>query len=97
MAMELTRYKFDELVELTNNDSTNDNEITVVERSEWEDDGKVAYMRIVVKDAVTNKHYSFHISRTGSYYTDYEYDMYDYPSEVKAKQVIKTIWVSVVD
>ena len=95
MAMELTRYEFDELIELNNNDDTNDGELKVVERSEWEDDGKVAYMRIVVKDAVTNKHYIFHIHRTGSYYTDFDYDMYDYPREVKAKQVIKTVWVSV--
>lgn len=95
--MELTRYSFDELMELDGNDETNDKELTVVERSGWIDDGKSAYMEIIIKDAVTNKHYKFYISRSGSYYTDYDYDIYDYPSEVKAKQVIKTEWVAVVD
>lgn len=95
--MELTRYSFDELMDLDCNDETEDKELTVVERSGWIDDGKSAYMEIIVKDAVTNKHYQFYISRSGSYYTSYDYGIYDNPKEVKAKQVIKTEWVAVLD
>ncbi len=47
-------------------------ELTFVEATEWDDEGKYQYQDIIFK--ADDKHYMFTIGRSGSYFSHYEYD-----------------------
>ena len=68
------------------------------EDTSWEDEGKYQYCYPVVKNVASGKFYSFCVQRSGSYFTDYDFDFPDNRlTEVqKIKKVVETKeWVAV--
>ncbi len=77
-------------------DETDDLVYTFVESSDWVQNHKYQYIDITFFDPKTNKHYQFSTSRSGSPFTDWNYDM-DYEEymdcyEVKEVEVTTTTW-----
>lgn len=73
-----------------------------VEEGEWKDDGKYQSCKIIFKDTTTDKHYSYWVSRSGSYFSEWYYDQFDYNldgkeevSEVKLQEVIIKKWMPI--
>lgn len=67
----------------------------IVENGDWVSDGKYDIKDIVVKEIATGFHYSGYWYRSGSYYTDYDYQ---YPTElvrVEKREKITYEWVAV--
>ncbi|MDE1381234.1 hypothetical protein [Bacillus licheniformis] len=76
----------------------NDNVLFEVEEfSDWHDGGKYSDAEVVFKDVKTEKYYSYSLTRSGSYFTSYEYEVWDRPVEVKKveKQITIEEWVTV--
>jgi hypothetical protein len=69
----------------------------VVEQGEWEDQGKFSTAEIIFKELATGKHFSFHIYRSGSYFSFYEFEVHDGAEEVEQIEETITIkkWVTV--
>lgn len=63
------------------------------ESEDWEDDGKYSIGRNIYVDTNTNKFYAHNVSRTGSYYSDYDYYYEPKLYEVEQVDVVKTIWM----
>lgn len=61
----------------------------LVEELPTEDEGKTQYCCRVFKNNKNNKFYFVNATRSGSYYTDYEYEFYDELEE--CQKVTKTI------
>ena len=48
----------------------------LIEETDWDDQGKYQYQDVIIlKDG---QHYMFTIGRSGSYFSDYEYDYNEY-------------------
>lgn len=45
----------------------------LVEDGDWIDDGKYAYSTAVLKDIESGRHFAIHLTRCGSYFSDYDY------------------------
>lgn len=60
----------------------------IASSTEWSDEGKYSFKSVVLKH--DGKYYKFDIIRSGSYYSEYTYEVY-YPYEVKKK--VKTVEV----
>lgn len=80
--------------------TTNDGvTLTVVESGEWEQDHKSQSATMVFTDG--EKHYHASIGRSGSYYSDWDYDSDIYGDraenvvEVEAREVTRIEWVAV--
>ena len=54
---------------------------TLIEEGDWIDEGKYDFRDIIFM--VDGKYYRHELSRSGSYFTDYEYDYDDYALEVR--------------
>ncbi len=67
----------------------------LVEKSPWEDMGKSQCRDIVFE--YENKIWSQAVSRTGSYFTDYDYFCDEDVFEVEKKEVVTYKWVAVKD
>lgn len=70
----------------------------MVEDVEWDDQGKYQYCYPVVQHIESGKFYTFCVQRSGSYFSDYDFDFPDSElTEVqKIKKVIETEkWVAV--
>jgi len=66
----------------------------VVDSGDWIDDGKYSFREDVVK--YDGKFYKISQSRSGSYYTDYDYmDPEIEEVEKREKTVVQTYWVTV--
>ena len=78
-------------------DRINGFEIEVVEDGEWEDGGKYQDKTTIVRFLEWNpeKFYAYNLSRSGSYFTIFEYDEPSYLYEVVKKEKITHEWVSV--
>lgn len=78
-------------------DKENNDIFVVVEEGDWIDGGKYQDAEIIFKDVRTDKHYSFTITRSGSYFSHYEFEVYDKPDEVKKVTEVITVekWVLV--
>ncbi|MCS0827401.1 hypothetical protein NX029_26155 [Cytobacillus firmus] len=64
----------------------------LVETGEWVDGGKYSSLEVIFKDVATGKHYSFEVTRSGSYFSHYEYEVFDGATEVT--KVTETITVT---
>ncbi|MCA8110264.1 hypothetical protein [Burkholderia cepacia] len=71
-----------------------DERLEEVERGAWESDGKYELRTDIVKDTRTGKFYAIHQSRSGSYWSDYEYGDTE-ANEVEPVQVTVTQWKAV--
>ncbi len=69
----------------------------LVEDAEWEDEGKFSSAEIIFEDTVTAKFYSFYVYRSGSYFSHYEYEVWDKAVEVTKVTKTKIVeeWVAV--
>lgn len=69
-----------------------DPDFTLVEEGDWEDEGKYSAKATIF--AYKEKYYSLVITRTGTYFTsyDFEYDL-ECP-EVFKKTILMTVWSS---
>ena len=47
---------------------------TVIDSGDWVDDGKYQYQQTVIRDKSTDRYFAVSQSRSGSYYSDFEYD-----------------------
>ena len=67
------------------------------EEGEWMDSHKYQHKQVVVKEIATGKHFAFEISRSGSYFSHYEYDVWDDAVEVKKVKKLVEVesWVQV--
>jgi hypothetical protein len=65
----------------------------LIETGEWEDDGKYQYQSIIFKK--DGKFYCNSIQRSGSYFTDYDYEYFTDCNEVQKVEVTTKIWVNV--
>lgn len=80
-------------------DDVCDEAYEVIEDGDWIDDGKVSFKDVVFK--FEDKFYSYAFSRSGSYHTDYYYDVEDLPDEgddvieVEQQEVVVKKWIAV--
>ena len=90
-----TKFSEDELMGIWREDC--DERFELVHEGEWTDGGKYQDIFVVFKDAETGKHYAFTVYRSGSYFSDYHYEMYDGAEEVKEQERTITIkeWVTI--
>jgi len=69
-----------------------------VDESNWDDQGKYQYCYPVVKDIISGKSYTFTVQRSGSYFSDYDFDFPD-AELTEVHKVTETIivekWVAV--
>ncbi|WP_185183791.1 hypothetical protein [Bacillus subtilis] len=69
--------------------------VELIEEADWSDEGKYSSSEIIFK--LDGKYYSFGVSRSGSYFSYYEYE-YD-TDVIEVEQVTETIkitkWVAV--
>lgn len=68
-------------------------EYTIEEELDWDDDGKYQFGGCIFKHG--DKFYSINVTRSGSYFTDYDFQFNHKVREVKKVQVIKEEWVNV--
>ena len=68
-------------------------EYEIEEELDWEDDGKYQFGGCVFKH--NDKFYLINVTRSGSYFSDYEFQFGDKVREVKKIQVIKEEWKNV--
>lgn len=65
--------------------------VEVIEDGNWKDGGKYSYCNAIVEHA--GKYYEIQRSRSGSYFTDYDYNIDDvYEVEKFEKTVVQTFW-----
>ncbi len=87
------KFKSSAIIALLNEDCE-DKRIEFVEETPWEDDGKYSSQEVIFK--FEDKFYKVINSRSGSYFTGYNYD-YDYWKEEiecpEVKKVAKTVYV----
>lgn len=76
-------------------DITEDGKWELVDGDEWVSEGKYEHRNPIIKNLETGKFYQALLTRTGSYYSDYDYQYHDELVEVKQKQVTVTTWVGV--
>lgn len=99
--MEATKLTEKQLVQLWREDALlgeNDEVLfETVEDGEWTDGGKYQDKEVIFQDVKTGKHYAFYITRSGSYFSHYEYEVYDKAFEVvkETRTVEITEWVGV--
>lgn len=67
-----------------------------IEEGDWQDNGKYSYSTSIVKDTINNKYYEIHNTRSGSYFTDYNYS----PAQIcevmpKEETITVTKWIPV--
>lgn len=67
-----------------------DFEYSIVDELDWEDDGKYQFGGIVFEHK--GKTYLLNVSRSGSYFTDYEFDLDGDVYECEHVEVIKKEW-----
>jgi len=87
------------LTEICFDDVCSDDPYEVIEDGDWVDDGKVSFKDVVFK--FEDKFYMYSFSRSGSYHTDYYYNVEDLPDdgddviEVKQREFVVKKWVSI--
>jgi len=62
---------------------------TIIEIGEWMDEGKWFNKRNIFRDDSTDKVYALLSSRSGSYFTTWEYDSESWEDEVEVQEVTK--------
>jgi hypothetical protein len=67
----------------------------LIEEGEWADEGKYSYARDIYR--YQGKFYAHYKSRSGSYFSDYEYNNEDYLEEVEPTEKIIRDWKVVED
>jgi sporulation-control protein spo0M len=67
----------------------------LIEELDSVDEGKYSTLESIFLQKSTGKHYSLSVSRSGSYFTDYDYNFFCQPVEVEQKEVRITQWVQV--
>lgn len=74
-----------------------DERFQLVDEGEWVDGGKYQSLEVVFADTETNKTYSFGITRSGSYFSEYNYEIWDNAVEVKLEErtIIVKEWVAI--
>jgi hypothetical protein len=94
----MARFKIENIKELFFEEEFN-TEFEFIERTEWTAEHKYQTCKLIFKyNDIT---YCYEVSRSGSDFTDwnydwdYEYDQYAECSEVKQIEVVTTKWVSV--
>jgi hypothetical protein len=60
-------------------DGTDDFEL--IHKDRWEQDGKSQYQQVIYKAKDDGKYYSLWVSRSGSPFTDWYYDQFEYAKE----------------
>ncbi len=65
----------------------------VTETGEWTDEGKYQDCEVIFKEVSTGKHYRYFITRSGSYFSHYEYEVFD-TDPVEVELVTETITVT---
>ena len=90
------KFKTDDLVELWR-DEGEYNGLEFIECDDWVVNHKYEHCTLIFK--FEGKHYGWHMSRSGSYYTDYYYSHEDEKEsecyEVEQVQVVKIVWQAV--
>jgi len=67
-----------------------EDEIIIVEEGEWIQDGKCQYRSRIFE--VDGKYWEYYQSRSGSPFTDWEYEESDEAIQVERKEVTRVIW-----
>lgn len=65
---------------------------SVVKEGNWVSEGKWETKEVIFKDDETGKFYSINGMRSGSYYSDYEYEDDLEAVEVEAVKKVITVW-----
>lgn len=71
-----------------------DDPFIMIKPGTWKSEGKYQYYTDIVQNEVTDKYYAIHSSRSGSYFTDYEYGETEV-EEVKPVKVEITRYIAV--
>lgn len=71
-----------------------DDEIKIINKGDWIDDGKYSYKETVVE--YQNKFYVIQESRSGSYFTDYHYEDPEIYEVTKRVEMVETTFWDVV-
>lgn len=72
-----------------------DKKYKIIDEGRWEDNGKYQTLKIIIQDLSTEKYYSIGQTRSGSYFTDYNYEFDSIAYEVRPVEVTKIDWVIV--
>lgn len=65
-------------------------EAKLLEKGEWIDDGKYSIRMVIF--TCDGKNYMFYVSRSGSYFTEYNYDFDTEAHEVEKVAVTTMVW-----
>lgn len=68
-----------------------DDRFDLIEEGDWSDEGKFSSQEVIFKDILTGKHYAFGVTRSGSYFSDYFYEVWDTATEVQ--KIIRPITI----
>jgi len=77
-----------EAAEILTDDS---DKYTVIEIGEWQDQGKWSNLSVIFREG-DGPYYELWVSRTGSYFTDYDFEFFLDCTEVKQVETITKIW-----
>jgi len=76
-------------IEIAANDEAEENFPLVLKYAgDWISDGKYENQENIFTDTSTGKFYRYYYSRTGSYFTDYYYNIEDEKDEIELDEVI---------
>lgn len=90
--LNLTKEMLQELRWLGKGEKLEGHDLWMVERGDWEDEGKIDCCTNIIRDA-EGTHYMYTESRSGSYYTDYYYEEGPLDAyEAEPYEVTKTDW-----
>jgi len=77
------------------NEGSEDERFEQVFEEESMDNGKYQHFAIIIKDNQTNKHYRIKGNKSGSYFTDYDFNYSPGAQEVELKEVVIKKWFKV--
>ena len=80
-------------IDLEDYEVYNSNGVRIIDDGEWIDNGKYSHMTTIF--AYEDKFYSWSISRSGSYFTDYDVIANDYVTEVKPVEKIIIVYENI--
>lgn len=90
--MLFSRYSEEELKELIWEQTSDDDKLTVVKRSGWEEELDYVKCGVVVKDKETGKHYRIYVNRYGNDDVGYTHTVNEQTPEVREKVVSYKVW-----
>ena len=88
-------------IEAAVNEDTDENSPLVLEEAgQWVDEGKYQFQENILQNTSTGRYYSYGLSKSGSYFSDFTYSFEWEKDEIELVEVVKVnkvikVWVAV--